>query len=240
MNLPEHIKNDQHMMRLIEATVAFKEEFVKTDKEGDLPPIVYMERGGKLELLAVAPIASRDYGIGALHIMGRSFLPDALTIATDTHAKMMSGDPDTIMKQLEEYEHGDLQKECEGGACATGEVAELIQMFRATRDGSTTTVNLFYHPTMRGEPVRWIERGEKPWMDKVNDGSMMFDGLIPEKLREALSYKTHEETFADMYDSRFENIPLKDKLYLIETIAKISFEKRGFTLYDFREEPAEL
>lgn len=222
---------------------------VECFKEGDLPPVVFVEKGGKIKAMIVAPQVDKNLGLHAARLARIGFSADALSIIMDAHVatgpKVDTDDPAERLAAAKEfakkYPQGSMQKACEEGACARGEITDVLLCHRVTAEGKYSMAFLPYeYHGKDGPPFQWLaDHPATKEFDEI-DGDHC-SGYIPESLLAIMQ----EKAFMD-------NEEIKNDIQKMADICQITAEQQayhtsramlkilkeqGFFVHDLQEPP---
>ena len=171
-----------------------KEMWVKATDGGDMPPTIFVHRGGKVVFVAVAPEINKHKGLALCDLLRRSFAADALTLVNDAHMTDYRGKTkEQIEEIMKKYvgKPGAMQKACdEEGACTIGELLDTLSVFHITEKKEMTMVSLpyKYHGKKAGQPFEWID--ELADMLVCTGGDSDIQGMIPDAMKKIMDSPT--------------------------------------------------
>lgn len=238
--------------KVIEIAKQVKLDWVEETDRGDMPPTLFVERGGVIVAVVMAPQVDKHAGLHAATICRVGFKADALTMVLDAHIKEekipegMTAEEakDQIAKN---YEPGSMQKACdEDGACEKGEIADVLLCHRVDGEGTLKMWMMPYaYHGKGGQPFRWME--EHPVAQKYNtDGDDIdeatYTGFIPETMKAIMKQPGILEgdnpvsTFLKQAASDMEMSPERQLYHTGRAILRL-LSGQGFQVLDLQEHP---
>lgn len=169
-----------------------KENAVKNNDRGDIPPTVIVEKKGKIQMIVMANQVDKQLGLQATAVIRTSIDPDAVTLIMDAHVASMKPKEGQTAEEVEEefkkkFPPGSMQKMCdEEGACDAGLITDCLICYRIDRDKKMSLVTLPYaYHGKEGPPFKWLDSDDKLNV-MLNEGGQLLKGYIPESLLEIM------------------------------------------------------
>lgn len=172
-----------------------KMEWVEKDQRGDVPPIVIVQKGGRVVMTITAPDVDKNKGLTIAQAVKMTVDPDLIMMVMDAHfAQIPPGVSEEEAAKM--YPPGSMQKMCdEEGACDTGAISDCLICSTVDRNGEFQMDILPYSYHGKGTTFKWTELPADldDAADKANDGDNVtagHKGYIPATLHRIMTKTT--------------------------------------------------